>query len=180
MEIPRGEYAVPDRHLVLEVADDLHLAEDRVIYYLCGDNGLGKTTFVEKVLIPALAENEIEFLYLGQDIGLQFYTLRASLAVAGHGLAGFDETALLRLWMHEGRTAQVFLVDEFDKYHPDYGSLLKDNAGFVQTFVVVSHSGQENLQPLLDDYEICRVPFSLRSVNDETKRVQVSVEPSWR
>lgn len=179
MEIPRGEYPIPDRHLVLEVADDLHLAEDRVIYYLWGDNGLGKTTFAEMILIPALSRNDIDFLYLGQDIGLQLYTLRASLAVIGHGLVGIDGGSLLRLWMREGCAAKVLLADEFGKYRADYGSLLKDDADFVQTFVVVSHGSPEGLWPLQSEYQLVRVPFRLLAMDGDTKRVSVSLEPSW-
>ena len=179
MEITRGEYPIADHHLVLELADDLHLAQDRAIYYLCGDNGLGKTTFVEKVLIPALSENEIKLLYLGQDIGLQLYTLRASLAVAGHGLGGLDEESLLRLWIHEGHAAEVLLADEFDKYDSHYGSLLRDNAGFLKTIIMVSHGGPEGLRPLQSEYRLWRVPFRLQAMDGGIKRVRVTVEASW-
>ena len=178
MLIPRGEYPIPDRRLVLDLADDLQLAGNRVIYHLCGDNGLGKTTFVEKVLIPALSEHEIKHLYLGQDIGLQLYTLRASLAVVGHGLSGLDEESLLRLWLREGNAARVLLADEFDKYHSDLGGMLRDDAGFVQTMVLVSHCGTEGLRPLRGHYQLVRLPFRLQALEGETKRVSVDVEPS--
>ena len=69
--------------------------------------------------------------------------------------------------------------DEFDKYHADYGRLLSDEAGFMQTLVVVSHGDLEGLGPLRDEYRLLRVPFHLRDTDGETKHVAVTVESSW-
>jgi len=178
MRIAKGTYCLENRHLVLDLTADLDLA-DGVLLYLCGDNGLGKTSFLEEVLIPTLQDDGLPYLYLGQDMGIQLYTLKASLAVAGHGLRDFDEQQLIELWMQEGRSACVFVLDEFDKYYPDYGIIWKHSAGFIKTYVIVSHTGAARLQAPADISQGHRVSFHLDGYDGTVKKVRVDQERMW-
>ena len=178
MRISRGEYPIPSRNLVLDLQGDMDVANGRAIYYLCGENGVGKTTFLEQVLIPALQQADLPFLYLGQDMGMQLYTLRASLAMAGHGLASLDESQMIRLWLREGQVARACLLDEFDKYLPDYGPILREGAAFLRTFVMVSHLAPNGMRQLLPDHAAYRVPFQLAAVESGIRRVTVNIE-TW-
>jgi hypothetical protein len=174
--IAKGNYALADRNLTLELGDDIELGGKQV-YYLCGGNGLGKTSFLERVLIPALEKEGARFLYLGQDLGLQLYTLKASLAVEGLGLSHLDDANLIRLWLAAGRGAQALLLDEFDKYYPDYRFVFQESADSVQTYVLVSHADQCARQAPEEGFARYQLNFTLQEGAGPTKRVRVDVSP---
>ena len=97
LKIDSGIYTLSDRGLQLDIEETLDLSGQRCRYVLVGDNGTGKTSFLEKILIPALDSHRVEFLYIGQDIRYQLYTLRALLATMGLTVIGADERELLRV-----------------------------------------------------------------------------------
>ena len=109
MKIDRGVYKLADRNLALDVEDGFDLSGQPCRYILSGENGLGKSTFLEKLLIPALKRHRIDFLYIGQDIRNQLYTLRALLAAMGLSVMSADERELLRVWIVNSPTARVLI-----------------------------------------------------------------------
>lgn len=103
---------------------------------LTGENGAGKTTFLEHVLIPKLRK-EHSLLYLAQDMELQRNTMRATLALLGQtapaGLAG-----MALAWIDASGCREVVILDEFDKHlNPDQLRAL--NLPRFTWAVVVSH-----------------------------------------
>lgn len=168
VRVAKGTYALPDRNLQLEIADDIELGRHQ-IYYVGGDNGLGKTSFLEQVLVPALQQERMPYLYLGQDLGLQLYTLKASLAVSGVGLAHVDDAHLISLWIAHGHEAQTFLLDEFDKYYADYRFVFAESASFIESYVVVSHACQFQAPAGFASYQ---VRFELIGHDGDTKHVR--------
>lgn len=170
--VRKGTYLLEERKLRLHVADDLEFGE-RQAYYLCGNNGLGKTSFLERVLIPALERDTVSYLYLGQDLGVQIYTMKASLAVSGLGLGDVGGDGLIRLWIREGRDARAFLLDEFDKYYPEPRFVFEQSADFVRTFVFVSHQDICRLLPLDESFERYRLSFEFIGLDGEVKNVRV-------
>ncbi|MGD8901569.1 MAG: hypothetical protein PVF39_15890, partial [Desulfobacterales bacterium] len=116
MEIKRGTYRLEARGLVFDLVDDLNLNNGPNCFYFRGGNGFGKTSFLEKIIIPALKTDTVQYVYIGQDIRTQLYTLKALLSVQGIKVSGSDEVELLRLWINHSRSARVFILDEFDKY----------------------------------------------------------------
>lgn len=169
VRVAKGLYALPDRKLLLEIMDDIELGRHE-IYYIGGDNGLGKTSFLEQVLVPALQQDRVSYLYLGQDLGLQLYTLRASLAVSGVGLAHVDDAHLISLWIAHGHGAQAFLLDEFDKYYADYRFVFAESAGFIESYVMVSHACRFQAPAEFASYQVA---FELIGHDGDTKHVRV-------
>lgn len=82
--------------------------------YLSGDNGAGKSTFLEHVLIPSLRKKH-SLLYLAQDMDLQQNTIRTTLALLGHDV---PETLadMAVAWVRTSGCREVIILDEFDKY----------------------------------------------------------------
>lgn len=156
--LARQIYVLPARGIALDWDVELELAQKR-IYHICGENGLGKTSFMEQVLIPALRTQGVPYLHLGQDMGTQLYTLRASLAVAGHGLGHLSEIDLLTTWVRQGKQARIFLLDEFDKYYPDHDFIFQASRDFVNTYVFISHQAQVCTLEDLPGFELERITF---------------------
>jgi ABC-type transport system involved in cytochrome c biogenesis ATPase subunit len=139
MEIQKGKYRIENRNLKFEVVENLNFHNNGGCYFLRGDNGLGKTSFLEKIIIPALKADKLSYLYIGQDIRTQLYTLRALLSTKGIKVADSDEVELLRLWIEHSQSASVLILDEFDKYFPDYSFIFDWSDAFIQTYIIVTH-----------------------------------------
>jgi KaiC/GvpD/RAD55 family RecA-like ATPase len=116
LELAAGTYAVPHAGLNYVLASDLRLPAGSRLR-LRGENGAGKTTFLEHVLIPALRRRH-RILYLSQDTELQRNTIRATLALMGRtaprGLAD-----MVAAWIEAADCRDVIILDEFDKYLND-------------------------------------------------------------
>ena len=173
MKIHRGKYRLDDRNLNFDVAADLDFTAGGSRFYFRGGNGFGKTSFLEKIIIPALKADGIPYLYIGQDIRTQLYTLRALLSIKGYKVSDMDEVELLRLWIDQGRSASVLILDEFDKYFPDYGFIFNWSAAFVRTYIIVTHLAMNDGQVAANNYPVCNVRFELIDIDGQLKNVRV-------
>lgn len=175
MKIRKGKYRLQDRNLNFDIVNDLDFNGSSCFYFR-GGNGFGKTSLLEKIIIPALRAHHLPYFYIGQDIRTQFYTLRALLSIQGLKIAGMDEVELLKLWIDNGRPASVFILDEFDKYFPDYGFIFDWSEAFIQTYIIVTHLGMNRRAAVADHYRICNVRFELINIEDRLKNVRVRHE----
>jgi hypothetical protein len=113
LELAAGTYPVPHAGLRYELAQDMRLPRGSWLR-LRGENGAGKTTFLEHVLIPHLRGRHC-LLYLAQDMELQQNTMRATLGLLGREAPqGLPE--LSAAWIETGGCREVVILDEFDKY----------------------------------------------------------------
>ena len=53
MEIHKGKYRLENRNLNFDIVDDLNFNTSGDCFYFRGGNGFGKTSFLEKIIIPA-------------------------------------------------------------------------------------------------------------------------------
>ena len=176
MQIPKGKYRIDERNLNFDIIADLDFNNSGSRFYFRGDNGFGKTSFLEKIIIPALKSDNIPYLYIGQDIRTQLYTLRALLSIQGVKISDADEVEILRLWINQGQSARVFILDEFDKYFPDYGFIYDWSAAFIRTYIIVTHRALNRCQGDADNYPICKVRFELINIDGHLKTVRVRNE----
>ena len=177
LKIDSGIYTLSDRGLQLDIEETLDLSGQRCRYVLVGDNGTGKTSFLEKILIPALDSHRVEFLYIGQDIRYQLYTLRALLATMGLTVIGADERELLRVWAAHSPTARVLIMDEFDKYYADCEFMFQWTKESIQSTFFVTHrdvpmDGLVTGSSLL----FCRMRFEAIGRDGPLKRVRIRQE----
>lgn len=179
MIITSGEYVVEDRFLKFDLADNLDISEEGNCYLVTGGNGYGKTTFIERVVIPAIKEEGLHFLYLGQDIRTQLYTLRALLSVRGFKVSGVDEYQLLEMWIAQSRSARIFLLDEYDKYLPDFNFIFGLCDIFIRTYFIVSHLDPQRIQPDPVKYHLRRAAFELTGFDGRIKNIRIHLEDLW-
>ena len=175
MKILKGKYSLESRNLNFDVVDDLNF-NNRNCFFFRGGNGFGKTSFVEKIIIPALRANKLPYLYVGQDIRTQIYTLRALLSIQGLKIADKNEIELLRLWIRHGQQASVFILDEVDKYFPDYNFFFDWSKAFIHTYIIITHLGMNQRGADVDPHRICNVRFELTNIQDHLKNVRVKHE----
>lgn len=112
LELAAAEFTVPHAGLTF-VLDDMLLPPSSCLLPR-GDNGSGKTTFLEHVLIPRIRRDH-QVLYLAQDLDIQFNTIRATLALLDHPVPD-DPIAMATAWVRTGEYHGVLILDEFDKY----------------------------------------------------------------
>ncbi len=176
MEIKRGTYRLEKRGLNFRLADDLNFKNKNSCFYFRGGNGFGKTSFLEKIIIPAFKTNKVPYIYIGQDIRTQLYTLRALLSVQGIKVSDNDEIELLKLWINHSRSATVFILDEFDKYFPDYGFIFDWSGAFIRTYIIVTHLGYGQSNAVAEKYRTCNVKFDLINFDGHIKNIRVKKE----
>lgn len=176
MQIQKGKYRLEDRRLHFDLIDDLDFQNNGSCFYFRGDNGFGKTSFLEKIIIPSLEAENVNYLYIGQDIRTQLYTLKAFLSVRGFKISGTDEVGLLKLWISHGRSAKLFILDEFDKYFPDYRFIFDWSESFIRTYIFVTHRRDHSPDAIARKSRVCRVRFELIDFDGRLKNVRVKKE----
>jgi hypothetical protein len=176
MKIRPDRYTLQDRNLNFEVVDGFDFSDDNTCFFLRGGNGFGKTSFLEKIIIPAIKAARHHFLYIGQDIRTQLYTLRALLSIQGHKVAGADEYELLKLWVEQGRSARIFILDEFDKYFPDYNFIFEWSRPFIQSYVIVTHNHFQPTGNVARDLTPVQIRFELIDFDGRIKNIWVRKE----
>lgn len=113
LELPAGTYPVSRSGLRFQLTAPLALPPGSRLL-LTGENGAGKTTFLEHVLIPGI-RNAHRILYLAQDMDLQRTTMAATLALLDQN-APPEIPELVRAWIAAGNCRDTIILDEFDKY----------------------------------------------------------------
>jgi len=176
MEIKIGKYSLEERGLNFHLCDDLDFKNSACCFYFRGGNGFGKTSFLEKIIIPGLKNDNVQYIYIGQDIRTQLYTLRALLAVQGIKVSDNDEVGLLRQWINSSRSATVFILDEFDKYFPDYGFIFDWSDSFIRTYIIVTHLGYSRSDAVAEKFKTCNVRFELMDFDGRLKNVRIKKE----
>ena len=176
MKIRKGKYRIENRRLHFDLIEDLDFNNNGNCFYFRGDNGFGKTSFLEEIIIPALGAEKVPYLYIGQDIRTQLYTLRALLSVQGNKVSDKGEVELLKLWINHERTARVFILDEFDKYFPDYQFIFDWGDSFIQCYIIVTHRHQHPFDEIAKRCRVCRVSFELIDFDGRLKNVRIKKE----
>ena len=176
MEIKPCRYTVEDRNLNFEVINEFQFRNRNECYYLRGGNGFGKTSFLEKIIIPALKTNNIDYLYIGQDIRTQLHTLRALLSILGHKVFNADEFDILKLWIKHSQSAKFFILDEFDKYYSDYGFIFDWSNKFIETYIIVTHLGYNQMEARIANYQSSNVRFEQINFDGRVKNIRVKKE----
>jgi len=176
MQINKGKYRIENRNLNFDIVDDLNFNNSGSRFYLRGDNGFGKTSFLEKIIIPAFKADNRSYLYIGQDIRTQFYTLRALLSTKGIKVSDTDEVELLRLWILHSQSASVLIPDEFDKYFPDYGFIFDWSDAFIQTYIIVTHLDMNRCEASAKNHRISNLRLELINIDGHLKNIRVKHE----
>lgn len=144
-ELSAGRFEIADARLCFELREPVRIPKHCCIF-LRGENGAGKTTFVEHVLIPRLRLAH-QVVYIAQDLDVQSDTMRATLALLDHE-APFALVELVRAWVAASPGEGALILDEFDKYSPE-GLAPEDVLRFSWVFCVShvrSHSAYTQFQ----------------------------------
>jgi len=113
LELDAAVYTSSRAGLRYELAEPLRL-ERGTCLVLHGDNGAGKTTFLEEVFIPRIRAQAC-VIYLAQDMDLQQNTIRATLALMDIPVPP-SLPDMVTAWVRAGGCRDVIILDEFDKY----------------------------------------------------------------
>ncbi len=137
--LAKGKYAFADREMVFVVEKDVFLDLKNCFYFVTGDNGSGKTSFIELILMPLLKKEGINYAYIGQDLKNQMNTIRSSLAFVCEAVKMKRMENFLQKWFLEMDCADVLLLDEFDKYEYNLSQLCDKK---FAAYFVITHNGR--------------------------------------
>lgn len=115
------------RNLTFQLHEGLSLCSSSISFVLRGENGVGKTRFVEHVILPFVARQKCPAVYVGPDRDRQLASTvawvnihRALKGGAPVSRRGAAETAVERsasLLLRELHSVGCILVDEFEPPH---------------------------------------------------------------
>lgn len=168
LEIPSGTHQVPTG-LNFHLAQSVRLPENSFLS-LTGNNGVGKTTFVEHVLIPFLRQT-FSLLYIAQDTHLQYNTMRSTLALLSKS-APSSKPELAMAWIQAAKHKDMLIIDEFDKYLCPEQIQACDLASFGWV-ISVSHLDRNDL------YTQFAHGFALRLQKTDQYNTNLSLERLW-
>jgi len=137
MILEKGTYYFKERSITYQVKEDLEFKVDNSLYFISGNNGIGKTAFIELLLIPLLKKAQLNFAYLEQNKDNQLYTIQASLALCNK----FDKSKDLYInWLEALDYPTLLIADEFDKYQSSFQKILHTT---INGLFLVSHLGRK-------------------------------------
>ena len=175
MILKSGTYRIEERSLHFDLTTDLEFSPQFNCYTFTGGNGYGKTSFIEHIIIPTLKEKNIDYLYLGQDIRTQFYTIKALLSLRGYKVSNADDSTLLKWWLELGRSASVLILDEFDKYFSDVEQIFAVCNSFIRTYIAVTHLDSDRFDPD-PKFKSNRRHFDLVDFDGQVKNIRIRNE----
>jgi hypothetical protein len=177
MVISKGIYDVLDHRVRFSLPEDIQFTAEHNCIWLTGENGVGKTTFIEGVLMPALLSERIPFLYFGQDFQTQYYTIQALLAVEGKTIDPSNFEGTIGLWLERGRDADILILDEFDKYWKDINGLYQLTRNFIRTYLWVTHTGNPKDHGPGEPFKYRRWNFTAKDAGSPVPHVEVREIP---
>ena len=110
---------------------------------------------------------------------LERYTIKALMSVRGFKIQNADERELIKLWIDRSRSATVFILDEFDKYFPDFGFIFNWCDAFIRTYFIVTHIDDRRIEPDQDRYGISWMKFEPVDIEGRMKTIRIVKEKSW-
>jgi predicted AAA+ superfamily ATPase len=138
LELPTGIHVAVQSGLRFHLDTPLALPPKSWLI-LEGENGSGKSTFLEHVLIPGIRASH-RILYLAQDMDLERTAMAATLALLGHDVPT-ELPNLTQAWIKASVCRDTIILDEFDKYlNPDQMDAL--NLDAFSWIIAISHLNQ--------------------------------------
>jgi len=144
--IKKGEYDL-NKNLSIIISKDIEFIFGNT-FFLVGENGIGKTSFIEKLLIPKLIElnnkkNNFFIFYASQDFTIQYYVIKSyynGLLNKKINMSSFNN--VINFIKNEFLSLNkkiFFILDEIDQY-TDLLNFIK-NIQFNNNYciVLVSH-----------------------------------------
>ena len=137
LTLTKGEYKFSKRDLKFKVDNDILFDLQDHFYVIIGDNGVGKTSFIELVLLPLFKKKNINYTYIGQDLKNQLNTIKSSLAFIKETIRGKNTEEIFQFWFSKMEPSDVLILDEFDKYSYSINQLCEKR--FSANFII-SHN----------------------------------------
>jgi hypothetical protein len=177
IHLDKKEYYIEGRNLTFDLQCPIDLELENCTYYIIGENGIGKTTFIEKILIPELKNKSISFAYLGQDNEIQIQTIQSSIAIVKGEIVKKDFKGIYDAWLSRMSTIRVLVNDEFDKYLSEKNWVVNRTIGFVKAYFIISHLGfPENGEYIVNKHDVYFLKLSLNSIQNRNKKVNITLE----
>ena len=149
LTIPKGDHHLPSHGLTYRLDSDLRFHGEKTAYFLRGENGAGKSSFLKHFVVSGLRLQSTPFLYVGQDLAMQVYPMRAVLGVLDLPRSGPSPQETVLSWLETGSAARVLILDEYDKYVAEVAPAIEKTDAFIETLVMVSHTAPEEAERAL-------------------------------
>lgn len=180
LTIIKGDHHLPTHGLTYRLDVDLRFQGERTAYLLRGENGAGKSSFIKHFLLPGLRQQSTPFLYVGQDLAMQVYPMRAVLGVLDLPRSGPSPQETVLSWLETGSAANVLILDEYDKYVAEIAPAIERTEPFIKTLIMVSHTAPQDAERTLrQSFAHGRELFLQKHPGNDSFTVQVTEQTLW-
>ena len=174
LTFPKTNYVLADRKIIFNLSLN-HTDINNKIIILSGENGTGKTTFLENIFLPILMKDNINYIYIGQDFNLQYHTIRTSLSIIHKKIIKNDLKILLKDWFNLLLDNTILMMDEFDKYFENPNEIFELTSNHISSYILVSHN------PNISSYAVRNyskkvLNFSIVDIVEKTKKVNIKMD----
>lgn len=114
-KIEAGVHTSTKSGISYKVLEEIKPRQIRHIWFVEGENGVGKTSFLEGVLIDNIKMHGTPFLFIGQDFHVQSIALRSSIAVLDFTGSKKSDYSLVEQVLGKIASKSILIFDEFDK-----------------------------------------------------------------
>lgn len=153
MILPAGQsQTILNYDFTFEIIKDIELTEYSRALIIAGDNGVGKTTLIEKIIIPKFQSAKISFFYIGQDFAIQSHSLHASIAILLKEGTKNDPFILAKKVLSMVNKPTILICDEFDKLcsHKELKVLFQNK--HIRSTMIITHNISRAIKPIKEFY----------------------------
>jgi len=162
--LAKGRYYFKERDITYNVDSDIVLNLENSLYTISGNNGIGKTAFLELLLLPLLKRNKLDFAYLEQNKNNQLYTIESSLAFCKK----LDRSKDIYInWLEVLDYPKIIVADEFDKYSSSFTKILSTK---ISCIFLVSHL--KNVQSQVQFKNIKNINICLKDNKERVIKIE--------
>ena len=180
LTITKGDHHLPTHGLTYRLGFDLQFKGEKTVYFLRGENGAGKSSFLKHFVLPGLRTQSTPFLYVGQDLAMQVYPMRAVLGVLDLPRKGSSPQKTVLSWLEAGSAAGMLILDEYDKYVAEVTPAIEKTDAFITTLIMVSHTAPDDAERTLRrTFTHGRELFLHKHRNNGSFSVQVTERVLW-
>jgi len=163
INLKSGKISLKKRNFDFILTKNIEISEEnsKTLLLITGENGAGKTTFLEQVIIPYLSKEEMHYQLKGQDINIQQITDQAINSIASLfapwkemlKMIVLNEELEVKRKVIKQPEASILLMDESDKLMTEEELINHLRNPQYRLIIMISHQfAREDIEKIKADF----------------------------